>query len=132
MAKALIFIGAMTLCAVFTLHWFSLESFRKNFFPAQKPYFEVRLLNRCLLHEKHFFVEILGKEEKFHFQNSRSKVFVEKGNKARLLIDTKYLEKFNLQNFKYIEQDMLLIAECNFDNSIQKAMTSIRGTFSSN
>ena len=130
MAKALIFIGAMTLCIVFTVHWFSLESFRKNFFPTKKPYFEVRLLNRCLLHERYFSIEILGKDEKFRFQNSRSKVLAEKGNKVRLLIDSKYLENFNFQNYKHIEQDMLLIAECNFDNSIQKAMASIRGTFS--
>ena len=120
----------MTLCTVFTVHWLSLESFRKNFFPTKKPYFEVRLLNRCLLHEKYFSIEILGKDEKFHFQNSRSKVFAEKGNKVRLLIDSKYIEKFNLQNYKYIEQDMLLIAECNFDTSIQKAITSIRSSFS--
>ena len=120
----------MTLCTVFTVHWLSLESFRKNFFPTKKPYFEVRLLNRCLLHERYFFIETLGKDEKFHFQNSRSKVFAEKGNKVRLSIDSKYLEKFNLQNYKYIEQDLLLIAECNFDISIQKAMTSIRDKFS--
>jgi len=120
----------MTLCTVFSVHWLSLESFRKNFFPTKKPYFEVRLLNRCLLHERYFSIEILGKDEKFHFQNSRSKVFAEKGNKVRLLIDRKYLEKFNLQNYKYIEQDMLLIAECSFDISIQKSMTSIRDTFS--
>lgn len=120
----------MTLCAVFTVHWFFIESFRKNFIPINKPYFEVRLLNRCLLHEKYFSIEIFGKDEKFHFQNSRSKVFAEKGNKVRLLIDSKYIEKFNLQNYKYIEQDMLLIAECNFDTSIKKAITSIRSTFS--
>ena len=120
----------MTLCTVFTVHWLSLEGFRKNFFPTNKPYFEVRLLNRCLLHDRYFSIEILGKDEKFHFQNSRSKVFAEKGNKVRLLIDSKYLEKFNFQNYKYIEQDMLLIAECSFDISIQKAMTSIRDTFS--
>ena len=120
----------MTLCTVFTVHWLSLESFRKNFFPTKKPYFEVRLLNRCLLHERYFFIETLGKDEKFHFQNSRSKVFAEKGNKVRLSIDSKYLEKFNLQNYKYIEQDLLLIAECNFDISIQKAMISIRDKFS--
>lgn len=120
----------MTLCTVFTVHWLSLESFRKNLFPTKKPYFEVRLLNRCLLHERYFSIEILGKDEKFHFQNSRSKVFAEKGNKVRLLIDSKYIEKFNLQNYKYIEQDMLLIAECNFDTSIQKAITSIRSSFS--
>ena len=120
----------MTLCAVFTVHWFSIESFRKNFFPINRPYFEVRLLNRCLLHERYFSIEIFGKDEKFHFQNSRSKVFAEKGNKVRLLIDSKYIEKFKFQNYKYIEQDMLLIAECNFDTSIQKATTSIRGTFS--
>ena len=99
-ARALIIIGAMTLCTVFTVHWLSLESFRKNFFPTKKPYFEVRLLNRCLLHERYFFIETLGKDEKFHFQNSRSKVFAEKGNKVRLSIDSKYLEKFNLQNYK--------------------------------
>ena len=120
----------MTLCAVFTVHWLSLESFRKNFFPIKKPYFEVRLLNRCLLHEKYFSIEILGNDEKFYFQNSKSKVFAEKGDKVRLLIDSKYVEKFNLQNYKYIEQGMLLIAECNFDTSIQKAITSIRSTFS--
>ena len=107
----------MTLCTVFSVHWLSLESFRKNFFPTKKPYFEVRLLNRCLLHERYFSIEILGKDEKFYFQNSRSKVFAEKGNKVRLLIDSKYLEKFNLRNYKYIEQDMLLIAECSFDIS---------------
>ena len=88
----------MTLCAVFTVHWLSLESFRKNFFPIKKPYFEVRLLNRCLLHERYFSIEILGNDEKFYFQNSRSKVFAEKGDKVRLLIDSKYVEKFNLQN----------------------------------
>jgi hypothetical protein len=120
----------MTLCAVFAVHWLSLEGFRKNFFPIKKPYFEVRLLNRCLLHERYFSIEILGKEEKFYFQNSRSKVFAKKGDKVRLLMDSKYIEKFNHQNYKYIEQGMSLIAECNFDTSIQKALTSIRGKFS--
>ena len=124
-------IGALTLCVVFTVHWMSLESFRENFLPTKKSYFEVRLLNRCMLHERHFSVEVLGKEEKYNFQNSKSKVFVGKGNKVRLSIDRKYLEYFYLGNYKYIEQEMLLIAECSFDTSIQKAMTSIRSAFSS-
>ena len=47
----------------------------------------------------------------------------------RLSIDRNYLEHFYPQNYKYIEQDMLLIAEFSFDTSIQRAMTSIRGTF---
>ena len=128
--KTLIIIGAVTICVVFSVHWVSIENFRKNFFPTKKSYFEVTLLNRCLLHERYFSVEVLGKEEKYDFQNSKSRVFANKGNKVRLSIDRKYLKYFHLQNYKYIEQEMLLIAECSFDTSIQKVMTSIRSTFS--
>ena len=109
----------------------SLENFRQNFLPTKKPYFEVKLLNRCLLHEKFFAIEVLGKPEKFYFQNAKSKVFVIKGNKIRLSIDERYQDYFYTQNYQYIRKDMLFIAECHFDASIQRALTSIRDTFSS-
>ena len=74
----------MTLCTVFSVHWLSLESFRKNFFPTKKPYFEVRLLNRCLLHERYFSIEILGKDKKFHFQNQSSSRWQKRDLRAKL------------------------------------------------
>ena len=123
-------IGTVTLFVVFVIHWMSLENFRQNFLPSKKPYFEVKLLNRCLLHEKFFAIEVLGKSEKFYFQNAKSKIFVKKGNKIRLSIDKRYQEYFYTQNFRYIRKDMLFIAECHFDASIQRALTSIRDTFS--
>ena len=121
----------MTLFVVFIIHWMSLENFRQNFLPSKKTYFEVKLVNRCLLHEKFFTIEVLGQPEKFYFQNSKSKIFVRKGNKIRLSIDRKYQDYFYTQNYQYIEKDMLFIAECSFDTSIQRALTSIRNTFSS-
>ena len=121
----------MTLFVVFIIHWMSLENFRQNFLPSKKPYFEVKLVNRCLLHEKFFAIEVLGQPEKFYFQNAKSKIFVKKGNKIRLSIDKRYQDYFYAQNFRYIVNDMLFIAECHFDTSIQRALTSIRDTFSS-
>lgn len=121
----------MTLFAVFIIHWASLQNFRQNFFFSKKPYFEAKLVNRCLLHERFFAIEVLGQPEKFYFQNSKSKIFVKKGNKIRLSIDRKYQDYFYTQNYQYIGKDMLFIAECNFDTSIQRALTSIRDTFSS-
>ena len=129
--KALLVIGTITLFVVFIIHWMSLENFRQNFLPSKKPYFEVKLVNRCLLHEKFFAIEVLGKPEKFYFQNAKSKIFVKKGNKIRLSIDERYQDYFYTQNFRYIRKDMLFIAECHFDTSIQRALTSIRDTFSS-
>ena len=116
---------------VFIIHWLSLEKFRQNFLPSKKPYFEVKLVNRCLLHEKFFAIEVLGQPGKFYFQNAKSKIFVKKGNKIRLSIDERYQDYFYTQNFRYIRKDMLFIAECHFDTSIQRALTSIRDTFSS-
>ena len=55
---------------------------------------------------------------------------VKKGNKIRLSIDQKYQDYFYTQNFRYIGKDMLFIAECHFDTSIQRALTSLRDTFS--
>ena len=121
----------MTLFAVFIIHWAALQNFRQNFFLSKKPYFEAKLVNRCLLHERFFAIEVLGQSEKFYFQNSKSKIFIEKGNKIRLSIDRKYQDYFYTQNYKYIGKDMLFIAECSFDTSIQRALTSIRDTFSS-
>ena len=131
LAKALLVIGTITLFVVFIIHWMSLENFRQNFLPSKKPYFEVKLVNRCLLHEKFFAIEVLGQPEKFYFQNAKSKIFVKKGNKIRLSIDERYQDYFYTQNFRYIRKDMLFIAECHFDTSIQRALTSIRDTFSS-
>ena len=128
--KTLSIIGAMTLFVVFAIYWMSLESFRQNFLPSKQPYFEVKLVNRCLLHERLFAIEVLGQPEKFYFQNAKSKIFVKKGNKIRLSIDEKYQDYFYTQNFRYIGKDMLFIAECHFDTSIQRALTSIRDTFS--
>ena len=121
----------MTLFVVFIIHWMSLENFRQNFFQSKKSYFEVKLVNRCLLHEKFFAIEVLGQSEKFFFQNAKSKIFVKKGTKIRLSIDERYQNYFDTQNFRYIGKDMLFIAECHFDTSIQRALTSIRDTFSS-
>ena len=121
----------MTLFVVFVIHWTSLENFRQNFVLSKKPYFEVKLVNRCLLHEKFFAIEVLGQSEKFYFQNAKSKIFVKKGNKIRLSIDERYQDYFYTQNFRYIRKEMLFIAECHFDTSIQRALTSIRDTFSS-
>ena len=132
LVKALLVIGTVTLFVVFIIHWMSLENFRQNFLPSKKPYFEVKLVNRCLLHEKFFAIEVLGQPEKFYFQNAKSKIFVKKGNKIRLSIDERYQDYFYTQNFRYIRKDMLFIAECHFDTSIQRALTSIRETFSSN
>ena len=129
--RTLSIIGAMTLLVVFIIYWISLENFRQNFLPSKKPYFEVKLVNRCLLHEKFFAIEVLGQPEKFYFQNAKSKIFVKKGNKIRLSIDERYQNYFYTQNFRYIGKDMLFIAECHFDTSIQRALTSIRDTFSS-
>ena len=131
LVKTLVVIGAMTLFAVFIIHWASLQNFRQNFFLPKKPYFEAKLVNRCLLHERFFAIEVLGQPEKFFFQNSKSKIFVKKGNKIRLSIDQKYQDYLYTQNYQYIGKDMLFIAECNFDTSIQRALTSIRNTFSS-
>ena len=131
LVKTLLVIGAITLFAVFIIHWASLQNFRQNFFFSKKPYFEAKLVNRCLLHERFFAIEVLGQPEKFYFQNSKSKIFVKKGNKIRLSIDRKYQDYFYTQNYQYIGKDMLFIAECNFDTSIQRALTSIRDTFSS-
>ena len=121
----------MTLFVVFVIHWTSLENFRQNFVLSKKPYFEVKLVNRCLLHEKFFAIEVLGQPEKFYFQNAKSKIFVKKGNKIRLSIDERYQDYFYTQNFRYIVKDMKFIAECHFDTSIQRALTSLRDTFSS-
>ena len=131
LVKALLVIGTVTLFVVFIIHWMSLENFRQNFLPSKKPYFEVKLVNRCLLHEKFFAIEVLGQPGKFYFQNAKSKIFVKKGNKIRLSIDDRYQDYFYTQNFRYIVKDMLFIAECHFDTSVQKALTSIRDTFSS-
>ena len=131
LVKTLLVIGTMTLFVVFIIYWMSLENFRQNFLPSKKPYFEVTLVNRCLLHEKFFAIEVLGQPEKFYFQNAKSKIFVKKGNKIRLSIDERYQDYFYTQNFRYIRKDMLFIAECHFDTSIQRALTSIRDTFSS-
>ena len=73
----------MTLFAVFIIHWASLQNFRQNFFLSKKPYFEAKLVNRCLLHERFFAIEVLGQPEKFYFQNSKSKIFVKEGNKIQ-------------------------------------------------
>ena len=131
LVKTLLVIGAMTLFLVFIIHWALLQNFRQNFFLSKKPYFEAKLVNRCLLHEKFFAIEVLGQPEKFYFKNSKSKIFVKKGNKIRLSIDERYQDYFYTQNFRYIVKDMLFIAECHFDTSIQRALTSIRDTFSS-
>ena len=130
LVKTLLAIGTMTLFVVFIIHWMSLENFRQNFLPSKRPYFEVKLVNRSLLHEKFFAIEVLGQPEKFYFQNAKSKIFVKKGNKIRLSIDERYQDYFYTQNFRYIRKDMLFIAECHFDTSIQRALTSIRDTFS--
>ena len=79
LVRTLLVIGAITLFAVFIIHWASLQNFRQNFFFSKKPYFEAKLVNRCLLHERFFAIEVLGQPEKFYFQNSKSKIFVKKG-----------------------------------------------------
>ena len=128
--KSLILIGFSTLCAIFIIHWISVEKFRNNVIPAKRDYFEVKLINRCLIHEKLFLLEVLGSDEIFDFQNNKSKVFVKKNNRIRLSIDQKYSEFFYHQDYRRIKEGMVFIAECNFDSSIQKAIKSIREEFS--
>ena len=87
----------------------SLENFRQNFLPSKKPYFEVKLVNRCLLHEKFFAIEVLGQPGKFYFQNAKSKIFVKKGNKIRLSIDERYQD--------YIICNWMSVLTCDSANS---------------
>ena len=128
--KSLILIGLSTFCAIFIIHWISVEKFRNNVIPDKRDHFEVKLINRCLIHEKLFFLEVLGSAELFDFQNNKSKVFVKKNNRIRLSIDQKYSEFFYHQDYRRIKEGMVFIAECNFDSSIQKAIKSIREEFS--
>ena len=128
--KYLMLIGIGTLCVTFVIYWLSIEKFRNNIMPNKSKYFEIKLINRCLIHEKLFLVEVLGSDEVFKFQNNKSKVFVEKINKIRLSIDQKYLEFFYHHDYRRVKQGMVFIAECSFDTSIQKAIKSIREEFS--
>ena len=127
--KCLLLVGMLTLSVVFSIHWLSIENFRKNKFPIKNNYFEIKLINRCLIHEKYFWVEVLGKHETFDFQNGKSKVLVDKSNQVRLAIDEKYSDFFHKQNYSQIKYDLVLIAECKFDSSIQNAIRSIRDRF---
>ena len=128
--QSLILLGFSTLCAIFIIHWISVEKFRNNVIPDKRDYFKVKLINRCLIHEKLFLLEVLGSDEIFYFQNNKSKVFVEENNKIRLSIDQRYSEFFYPHEYRRIREGMVFIAECSFDSSIQKAIKSIREEFS--
>jgi len=127
--KCLLLVGVITLTVVFSIHWLSIENFRKNIFPIKSNYFEIRLINRCLVHEKFLWVEVLGKHKTFDFQNSKSKVLADEGDKVRLAIDKKYSDYFYQKNYRQIKHELVLIAECKFDTSIQNAIKSIRERF---
>lgn len=126
--KCILLFGVTTLVVVFSIHWLSIENFRKNIFP-KKNYFEIKLINRCLVHEKYFWVEVFGKQETFDFQNNKSRVLAQENNKVRLAIDKKYSGYLQKQSYRQIKDKLVLIAECRFDTSIQNAIRSIRKQF---
>ena len=128
--KSLILIGISTLCVIFIIHWISIEKFRNNVISNKREYFEVKLVNRCLIHEKLFLLEVLGSDEVFDFQNNKSKVYVEKDNKIRLSINQKYSDFFYHNDYRRIKEGMVFIAECSFASSIQEAIKSMREEFS--
>ena len=127
--KCILLFGATTLVGVFSIHWLSIENFRKNIFPIKNNYFEIKLINRCLVHEKYFWVEVFGKQETFDFQNNKSRVLAQESNKVRLAIDKKYSSYLQKQSYRQIKDELVLIAECRFDTSIQNAIRSIRKQF---
>ena len=127
--KIILLVGVITLSIVFCIHWLSIENFRKNIFPIKSNYFEIKLINRCLVHEKYFWIEVLGKQKTFKFQNNKSKVLVDKSDKVRLVIEEKYSDYFYQQHYQQIKHELVLIAECKFDTSIQNAIRSMRERF---
>ena len=128
--RSVILVGFCTLCIIFIIHWISVEKFRNNVISDKRDYFEVKLINRCLIHEKLFVLEVLGSDAMFDFQNNKSKVFVKKNTRIRLSIDQKYSEFFYPHDYQRSKEGMVFIAECSFDSSIQKAIKSIREEFS--
>ena len=127
--KCILLFGVTTLVVVFSIHWLSIENFRKNIFPIKNNYFEIKLINRCLVHEKYFWVEVFGKQETFDFQNNKSRVLAQENNKVRLAIDKRYSGYLQKQSYRQIKDELVLIAECRFDTSIQNAIRSIRKQF---
>jgi len=109
--------------------WNFPENLKREIVSFSKNLYTIRLLNKCLLSNSYFSIQVEGKKRKFRFINGNRLIYLEKNSRVRLAISEKYSDNFYLEKFRTPERNMVLIAKCKMDNSLEKTMKSIRDAF---
>ena len=126
--SAVIF-GSLTLVLVFSSYWVLSKNFRKNVIPQKNTYFEVRLVNHCLLLEKYFFIEVEESKKRFFFQNGIGRLSIDKNSFVKLKVLDRYSDYFYSEDSIKIKNNMVFSARCRSDTALREALKSIRKAF---